>query len=499
MSIYNIDFTSYEQTFKVKEEDKKQYGEIYTPFSLIDQMLDTFDPRVFTDPTKRWLDVGAGRGYITMKVFERLNKGLASSFADELLRKKHILTRMLFLVEIKADNVIALKEMFGAEANIFHADFCGSAPALGAAAAVAPALGAAVAAPALDVLQNMDFIIGNPPYNVNGLKKVPTEKTRSKKEDGTTLWRDFIHKSLALLKPMTGQLCLIVPSIWLKPDQYGIHQKLTQYKIEKIHCFSGNETNTFFKGAAQTPTCFFLLTNCAKPARHMLSVYDKDRASYVFFAHQPGTPIPLFGQHIIKKLQPWIEAATVGPLTVLKSNMPSKKTTFSTDLNESTASTSMTHPYPNIKTCLLEGTAPTLLVNYSDIPQAFHGVKKIVMAHKMYGFPYFDKCGHYGISNRDNYVICGKTDAEFEQLQRFLASKLVLYIFEAARYRMKCLEKYAFQFIPDITRISGFPRLEPTATMSEIDSLLANYFGLDEIDMRHINRLHKKSYKSFLH
>ena len=32
MSIYNIDFTSYEQTFKVKEEDKIEYGEIYTPF-----------------------------------------------------------------------------------------------------------------------------------------------------------------------------------------------------------------------------------------------------------------------------------------------------------------------------------------------------------------------------------------------------------------------------------------------------------------------------------
>ena len=151
------------------------------------------------------------------------------------------------------------------------------------------------------------------------------------------------------------------------------------------------------------------------------------------------------------------------------------------------------YPYTNITTCVLEGLRPVLLMNYSDIPQAFQGQKKLVLAHKMYGFPYCDQLGHLGIANRDNYVIVGKTVDEFAQLAAFLSTKLALYIFEAARYRMKYLEKYAFEFIPDVTRLPGFP---PTQEIAE--ESVAAFFGLDAADKKHILRLHKRHYKHFL-
>ena len=68
MSIYTLDITTYKQDFKVSKEDKLEYGEIYTPFAQINQMLNLFEPHVFMDPTKKWLDVGAGLGYISMLV-----------------------------------------------------------------------------------------------------------------------------------------------------------------------------------------------------------------------------------------------------------------------------------------------------------------------------------------------------------------------------------------------------------------------------------------------
>ena len=46
----------------------------------------------------------------------------------------------------------------------------------------------------------------------------------------------------------------------MKPDRFRMYHFLTQYKIEKIHCFTNTETNRIFKGEAQTPTCYFLLT-----------------------------------------------------------------------------------------------------------------------------------------------------------------------------------------------------------------------------------------------
>lgn len=72
----------------------------------------------------------------------------------------------------------------------------------------------------------------------------------------------------------------------------------------------------------------------------------------------------------------------------------------------------------------------------------------------MYGHPYLDEnC----ILNRDNYVIMtkdyGNSISKFREIQHFLNTKLVRFIYESTRYRMKYLEKYAFEFIPDITMI----------------------------------------------
>ena len=453
MSIYTIDLQTFKQDCKVSKTDKLEYGEIHTPFSFIKQMLALFDTAVFQDPSKTWLDVGAGQGYFSMLLFALLNVGLQPLMPEETARKTHIVQKMLYMVELKESNVASLREMFGAEANILAADYC-----------------------AHDFSFKYDYIIGNPPYNAHGMKKVPTNTVLEKKQDGVTLWTQFIRKSLPLLRDPSSQLCLIVPALWLKPDKSGLHHLLTQYKIEKIHCLSSNETNTIFKGEAQTPTCYFLLTNA--PKEKAIQLYDTRRQAYVAFPHTPGQAIPLFGSHIIQKLQPWLLKA--GALKVIKTNMPSKKSQFTEQAYTEA------YPYANITTCLLEGLQPVLLMNYSDIPQPFHGVKKLVLAHKMYGFPYWDKEGQYGIANRDNYVIVDKTVLQFAQLQAFLSTKFALYLFAAARYRMKYLEKYAFEFIPDITKLPDFP---PTQEIS--DESVADFFGLDLTDKTHIQSAHK--------
>lgn len=105
----------------------------------------------------------------------------------------------------------------------------------------------------------------------------------------------------------------------------------------------------------------------------------------------------------------------------------------------------------------------------------------------MYGFPYLDKVGEFGISNRDNYVIIERNNNDLCKLRDFLSTKTVLYLYESARYRMKYLEKYAFEFIPDITNLPDFPTIIN-------DDTIANYFEFDEIDKKNIQNYHKKSY-----
>ena len=210
-----------------------------------------------------------------------------------------------------------------------------------------------------------------------------------------------------------------------------------------------------------------------------IELFDKDREKFITFTLYPGNPIPLFGAAIIQKLQLFIGQAK-DHLRVTKTNMP--KTTVVLSTNPSNI-----HTYPNIHTCTLQGLNPKLKITYSDQPLAFYGEQKICLAHKMYGFPFLDTNGEYGISNRDNYVIYNKSIAELKQIAKFLRTKIALYIFEAARYRMKYLEKYAFELIPDITALVDFPK-EPT------DENIADYFGLDSIDRENIAKLHKKEY-----
>ena len=79
---------------------------------------------------------------------------------------------------------------------------------------------------------------------------------------------------------------------------------------------------------------------------------------------------------------------------------------------------------------------------------------------------------------------------ELKKLHNFFSTKTALYLFESTRYRMKYLEKYIFDIIPDITQLTDFPEVIN-------DETIAEYFDLDEIDKANIKKLHKKNYEFF--
>ena len=255
-----------------------------------------------------------------------------------------------------------------------------------------------------------------------------------------------------------------------------MYQYLTQYKIHKIVCLTNTETNKYFNKEAQTPTCYFTLEKT--PTDNKIMLLDKERNTFIHYHLKPEYPIPLFASAIIQKLTQFIEQA--GNIKVIKTNMPRKGSQFSNKKDSK-------HPYKNIKTSRLDGLQPTLDINYSNKPQSYYNNPKLVLAHKMYGFPYLDRDGEYGISNRDNYVIIERNNNDLCKLRDFLSTKTILYLYESTRYRMKYLEKYAFEFIPDITNLPGFPIIIN-------DDTIAKYFKLDEIDKKNIQNYHKKSY-----
>jgi hypothetical protein len=249
---------------------------------------------------------------------------------------------------------------------------------------------------------------------------------------------------------------------------------------------------------AQTPTVYFVLekTNPLE-STGTVELYDADFSKYVLFNTRTTwnmtRPIPCRCASIINKLDKWCNMG--GTIKVKKTNMPSK---FAHIVNSPTEGEGQeqdmtNYPYKNVKTCITERLSETqmrskLVYQWSDIPLAYHGKQKVILAHKQHGLPYMDATGELGVSYRDNYVL-SEDDYTYKELcilKQFLSSKLAMYLFESTRYRMKYLEKYVFELIPDVARIGDFS--------GESDEQIYQYFEFTEEEIGVIDEFTKRTY-----
>jgi type I restriction-modification system DNA methylase subunit len=96
-------------------EKRKDNDEVFTPPHLIEKMLDKLDPAVWSDPTKTWLDPCAGLGNFSVLILKRLMEGLKDWEPNEELRKKHILEKQLYHVEMNPESVKRLQRILNPE------------------------------------------------------------------------------------------------------------------------------------------------------------------------------------------------------------------------------------------------------------------------------------------------------------------------------------------------------------------------------------------------
>ena len=194
-------------------------------------------------------------------------------------------------------------------------------------------------------------------------------------------------------------------------------------------------------------------------------------------------PLKLLSGKVLSEYK--LKYETYGSLKSItkKTNMPSKNAQISLLYNETS--------FKNIKTTRIKNKVdPYLVINYSNIPLSFYGIQKLVLGHKMYGFPYLDKKGEYGISNRDNYVIINKSIEDLIILKKFLSTEMVMTLYDSTRYRMKYLEKYIFEMLPDITNIPYFKNNIVS------DEVLFDYFKLTIKERNYIKERFKHKYNS---
>ena len=120
---------------KPKEEEKKKFGEVFTPLTLVEEMLDKLDDEyrkthdnksIFSIKKFKWFDPANGMGNFPVIIYLRLMEGLKGKIKNESKRKRHILENMLYMSEINKKNVVVCKQIFDIKNKYKLNIYCGN-------------------------------------------------------------------------------------------------------------------------------------------------------------------------------------------------------------------------------------------------------------------------------------------------------------------------------------------------------------------------------------
>ncbi len=222
------------ECLKPKDVEKKQFGEVFTPMSLVNEMLDKLPKEVWTNKNLKWFDPCCGMGNFPVAVYLRLMETLKDKIIDEKERKKHILENMIYMCELNKKNVLVCRQIFDInneyKLNLYEGDFLKFEPKK------------------IFNINNFDIIVGNPPYQDNTGNK------------GNKLWTKFVEIILDKKDILNnnGYLLFVHPSLW-RQIEHKIQKIMTNKQI--IYLEIHNEKDGLKTFTANTRYDWYLLQN----------------------------------------------------------------------------------------------------------------------------------------------------------------------------------------------------------------------------------------------
>ena len=178
---------------KVADIEVKKHGEVMTPLTLVNEMLDTLPSEVWSNKDLKWLDPCNGIGTFPSVVVERLMIGLKDVIVNDCDRYRHIIENMIYVCEIQAKNMFLFHCAFDREDDHKLNTYFGSFLTDEFNEHMTNVWG----------VEKFDIIVANPPYQSNN----PGERKTH------PLWHKFVEKSISILTD-GGYLNMVHPSNW---------------------------------------------------------------------------------------------------------------------------------------------------------------------------------------------------------------------------------------------------------------------------------------------
>jgi len=187
---------------------RKQFGECFTPKQLIRDMLDKLPADVWKHKDYKWLDNSVGGGNFLVEVLARLMVSLADQIPNEAARKKHIIEKMLYFVDLQAKNVFFTMQRLGNENDYDFNYHVGDSLEFDYWGGI-----------------KFDVVVGNPPYK-KGI--------------------DLKFLDLFITKLDAKHVLIVHPSTYLIDlkgnSRYIKIKKLLEGKLKSATLFNGNKT-----------------------------------------------------------------------------------------------------------------------------------------------------------------------------------------------------------------------------------------------------------------
>jgi len=434
----NVDIDTLEiipETIPVEMINKDKYGEVETPISVINEMLDRLDTEyqkknvivdtIFSNPNLRWFEPACGKGVFIRAIYMRLLEGLSVAIPSEEDRKTHILQKMLYMSELNTTNVAICQQLFAPQQiNIHSGDTL-----------------------SMNInekwnVDKFDIIIGNPPYNLDGVRSC-TGKRMTKQIK--TIWAKFIETAFKCwLKPTEGILAFITPLSWLK-NTHTLHDLMLQQNIVWLKLWDNAQSMSVMN--CLIPISIFILfyqpprqnkteINSILRNRRIISV------SYVVL--DPLLSIPLAHFSLFEKLRNFIRETN----TTLE--IHTKCVEGEGDkIHLETIPPERMDGLWGIDTYTKKGI---FVRRMTDIhPHTF--MSKLILANKS-GLEgaFIDNIGSFGLTGNHKYYILGE---RLEILEEMFQFKMLQNLCHFMKYSQDFLDKEIFHFIPDLRK---FPR-----------------------------------------